>query len=385
MSTGYSLHAYGEMVLDQPRMNAYVEALRCAVTSGCRVLDIGSGPGVFSFLAHEFGAGEVVAIDPDPSIVVAQATARRNDFGTIEFIEDVSTSLVGVEPFDVIISDLRGSLPFFESHIDAIADARERLLTPGGTMIPLADEIHGALVNAPDLYRPIDEPWRRNDIGLDLSPVREVMINQRRRVDVSDEVLATEPQCWTRLDYGEVTSADSDAQGTLRWTCQEEFVTHGVLLWFDCDVDGTNAYSNRPGERQSVYGQTFFPWQEPLAVPNGHDVVVSLSASSVNGTYVWAWDIAMSETPGGDPVRRRRQSSLHGEIVSTRELHRRRSDHVPTVESDAAADVLLLGLFDGTRDLRSIADEAVSARPDLFESEGHALARAGDLSVRYRT
>ena len=52
----YSLHFYGQMLADAPRMDAYLVALRQAVKPESVVLDLGCGPGVFALLACKLGA-----------------------------------------------------------------------------------------------------------------------------------------------------------------------------------------------------------------------------------------------------------------------------------------------------------------------------------------
>ena len=78
--TGYSVLDYGQMVGCEPRMSAYAAALRAAVTPGCTVIDIGAGPGVFSILACQFGAGSVIAIEPDDLIELLRQFAKDNGY-----------------------------------------------------------------------------------------------------------------------------------------------------------------------------------------------------------------------------------------------------------------------------------------------------------------
>ena len=47
----YRVVDYGDMIADAVRMNAFVAALRAAVTPGCVVVDIGTGTGIFALLA----------------------------------------------------------------------------------------------------------------------------------------------------------------------------------------------------------------------------------------------------------------------------------------------------------------------------------------------
>src|SRR5438876_9658674 len=110
----YSSLNYGSMVSDSLRINAYANALRRVVTRDSVVLDIGTGPGFFAVLACQLGARRVIAIEPDSVIEIARKVAVANQYGDrIQFIRDLSFNVCLTEPADVIISDLRGILPWF--------------------------------------------------------------------------------------------------------------------------------------------------------------------------------------------------------------------------------------------------------------------------------
>src|SRR5687768_6067497 len=140
----YSVHFYGQMLADTSRMEAHSAALRRAVRPDSVVLDLGCGPGVFALLACKFGARRVYAVEPDSTITIAREAAVANGFADrIEFFQALSTEVTLPELATVIISDLRGVLPWFQQHIPAIIDARKRLLAPGGTLIPGRDFVWG--------------------------------------------------------------------------------------------------------------------------------------------------------------------------------------------------------------------------------------------------
>jgi len=192
--TGYQVTSYGDMITCEPRMSAYAEALREAITSGCSVIDIGAGSGIFSLLACKYGAGSVVAIEPDDSVEVLRASAATNAYDDrITVFQGVSTDYLG-PPADVIVSDIRGCLPLFEHHIATIVDARSRLLAPGGRMIPARDRLQAALVHDPDFYRPNIEPWLDNAFGLDLSDGHRFAVNQWRKASFTPIDLMSAPQ-----------------------------------------------------------------------------------------------------------------------------------------------------------------------------------------------
>ncbi len=138
-------------------------------------------PVFFSLYACRLGAARVHAVDPDIALEVARAAAVANDLNErITFHSALSTDLV-IDPLaDVIVSDLRGVLPLLQHHIAAIADARRRLLAPGGVLIPVRDHLYASLINDPKLYARHAEPWTRNDFGLDLTAGHLYVVNNWR-------------------------------------------------------------------------------------------------------------------------------------------------------------------------------------------------------------
>src|SRR5437667_3272588 len=201
----YSLGAYGSMIADRVRMEAYTEALRRTVRKGSVVVEIGTGPGVFAVLACQLGAERVYAIEPSEIIQVAREIASANGCANkIEFFEDLSNRVTIPTRADVVFSDLRGILPFFQRHIPAIVDARQRFLAPGGTMIPRKDTLWAAIVEAPKPYEQLVGPWEKNPLGQDLGPARLLAVNNFEKVRLSPGQLLTDRGLWATLDYASI-------------------------------------------------------------------------------------------------------------------------------------------------------------------------------------
>src|SRR5215218_96635 len=209
----YSLHFYGQMLADAPRMDAYAAALRDTVKPDSVVMDLGSGPGVFALLACKLGARRVYAVEPENAIGLAREAAAANGCADrIEFFENLSTEITLPEPATIIVSDLRGVLPWFQQHLPSIIDARRRLLACGGVLIPRRDILWAAVVEAPDRYEEITGPWQHNPFELDLSAGTRLVTNTWRKTLLKPEQLLTEPMCWTTIDYYEVDSPDIRAE-----------------------------------------------------------------------------------------------------------------------------------------------------------------------------
>src|SRR6185437_16151653 len=95
----YSLHFYGQMLADAPRMDAYAAALRRLVRPDSVVMDLGCGPGVFALLACKLGARRVYAVEPNNVIGLAREVAVANGLADrIEFFESLSTEITLPEP-----------------------------------------------------------------------------------------------------------------------------------------------------------------------------------------------------------------------------------------------------------------------------------------------
>ena len=285
----YSLHFYGQMLADEPRMEAYAAALRQVVKPDSVVMDLGCGPGVFALLACQLGARRVYAVEPENVIGLAREAAAANGFADqIEFFEKLSTEVTLPEPADLIVSDLRGVLPWFQQHLPSIIDARKRLLACGGVLIPCRDILWAALVEAPEQYEELIGPWSRNSFDLDLSSGARLITNTWRKAHLKPEQFLAEPVCWTAVDYYEVESVDKQAE--ISWRVARHGTAHGVAVWFDSELTDNIRFSNHPGAPRMIFGQGLFPFSNPVAVNEGDQIKLRLEARMIEDDYVWRWN-----------------------------------------------------------------------------------------------
>jgi protein arginine N-methyltransferase 1 len=311
----YSLHFYGQMLADAPRMDAYTAALRRAVKPDSVVLDLGCGPGVFALLACKFGARRVYAVEPDNVIGIAREAAVANGYADrIEFFESLSTDITLPQLPTVIISDLRGVLPWFEQHIPSIIDARERLLARGGVLIPRRDVLWAAIVEAPEQYEDLVGPWKRFD--LDLSAGERLITNTWRKSYLKPEQLLVDPVCWTTIDYYEVKNADVRAE--ISWRAARNGTAHGIAVWFDSELADDVSFSNHPAAPKMIYGVGLFPFSQRVAIMEGERIELRLAANLVQDGYVWRWDTAFFAGTGVKASFK--QSTFYGVPLSLAQL-----------------------------------------------------------------
>ncbi len=379
----YDLGSYGSMVADRVRVDAYSQALRKTVREGSVVVEIGTGPGIFAVLACQLGASRVYAIEPSAIIQVAREVAAANGCADkIEFFEELSSRVALPTRADVILSDLRGVLPLFERHVQAIVDARSRFLKPGGILIPRKDTVWAAIVEAPKAFGEFVDPWDHNPFGQDLSAARRLIVNSIQKVRVRPDQLLTAHGLWTTFDYGSVE--DPNVRGNLDWRVERAGIGHGILVWFDADLAEGIGFSNAPSAPETIYGSLLFPWTQPVSLAFGQAVGVSLEAKLVENDYVWRWTTRIEPLEGSAaPLIHFEQSQLSGEALSASQLHKMATDYVPRLSEEGHLRRRTFELMDGKVCLEEIARRLATEFPQRFATWEQALSYAGMISHEY--
>ena len=380
----YSVVAYGEMVADRIRTDAYARALRLATAPGMTILDIGTGAtGILAILACKHGAERVYAVEPDDSIHLAREIARANGYADrITFIQGLSTAVELPQKVDVIVSDLRGILPMHQRHVPAIMDARERLLSPGGKLIPQQDRLWAALAEAPGLYQRYLDPWSDGAHGVDLKAGRRLATNTWRKGRVAAGELLTAPACWATLDYRSIQR--SEVYGEIRSPVLREGTAHGLCVWFEAVLVEGVELSNAPGAPELIYGQAFFPLAEPTPVCVGDAVEIDIRADLVAEDYVWRWATRIVGQGSPPAVKAEfKQSTFFGAPLSLGRLRKRAANHVPSLSADGQVRSFALSLMDGRTSLERIAEQLAARFRDRFGDSRDALAVVADLSEKY--
>ena len=377
----YSLRDYGDMIADRERFEAYRKAISHTVRPGDVVLEIGCGPGVFALLACQAGARMLYAVDSEEIAHFARELAAANGFaGRMEFIQSDSRKLQLPERVNVIVSDIRGSLPFFGHAIASIEDARQRLLAPGGRLIPQRDTLKAAVIDASDFYSKLVTPWLQSTPSLNLAPCLPLLLNGSYSSHFNSEQLLTEPQTWAVLDYS--AGAKACAAAELNFSVARAGKAHGVCLWFETELLDAIGYSSGPGSRKTIYGQVFLPWLEVVPVQQGQQIFVNLKTNLVGQEYVWRWETKICGN-GNGTGRHFQQSTFQGANFTPQALRRRAADFVPALSDEGLADRWLLQAMDGKSSLQQIAQGAARQFPTIFPRWEDALRRAADLAAQF--
>jgi protein arginine N-methyltransferase 1 len=376
----YSIVDYGRMIADDVRMDAFARALKQAVRPGSVVADIGTGTGIFALLACRFGARRVFAIEPNDAIEVAREIAAANGYrDRIEFFQARSTDVTLPERADVIVSDIGGALPWHERHIQAIADARERLLAPGGVLIPCRDTAWTAAIEAPVAYGEITDGWTYGDF--DMSAARHLVVNNWRTCRLQPADLLTRPERWGDTDYATVTQPNVRAAITARVV--RPGTGHGLAAGFDRTVGGGIRLSNAPDAPDAIrprhiYGIAFFPWPRPVDVMPGDVVSIEMKADFVGDDYVWSWNTrVLRQGDASAVIGEFDQTTFYGAPLSPAQIRKRAASYLPTLNEEGRAVCLVLESMRRRVPLSQIGERLLEEFPGRFASPADALSYAG--------
>jgi type I protein arginine methyltransferase len=377
----YSLRMFGRMISDSARFDAYAKAISRSVRHGSVVAEIGCGPGVFALLACRAGAKRVYAIEIDDIIDVARQVAGANGFtDRIQFFQNNSRKVELPERVDVIVSDIRGVLPFFDGALASLRDAKERFLTPNGVMIPRRDVVKAAITECEEIYSELVAPWSTCVPGTELSIPLRLELNTVHGVRIKSEQLMSDPQELCTLDY--MGNPGPNASAELAFRASRSGTAHGICMWFETELYEDIGFSSAPGSPTIIYGQLFLPWLEPVVIEEGQEILVKLHANLVGSDYIWRWETEIAGADDGKKVHFQ-QSSFEGTQVSSRTLRRHAVDHVPVLTAEGEAERFLLGAMDGCASLEEIAKRAAERFPEVYSSHEDAFQHVTELAQKF--
>lgn len=289
----YSVRDYLAMLADQPRWQAHIQALDQALRPGMQVVEIGSGLSTLAAEALRRGASLVHCIEPNSVIHTARdLIAGLGLSDRVVFHQALSQDVSIPDRVDLVIGDTRGITPLYESHLKIMMDARDRLLQPGGALIPGRDRLWAAPIACPTLWSEATGILTRLPRGLDLEKLalhthsKPVRIGSEHAVQMLNRAAQ-----WATIDYQTITSADVSGccsfQAGLAGEC------HGFAVWFSAELLPGVGYDNSPERRDSIYGQLYFPLSQPLSLQAGDEIRLEIKANPLAGAYFWRWTTAV--------------------------------------------------------------------------------------------
>lgn len=292
----YAFPAYASMLTDRMRVAAFREAITRTVTREHAILELGAGPGLFAVMAALQGAAKVYAIDPNPLVALAGLAAERNGVADrVDIHQCLSTKWTPGHPLDVVIHDLRGTLPFFRGNLRALNDVRSRM-APRATWIPACDRVYAALVACPAIRSELIDVWQDCDGSINAETYTTTAVNHWYKSKLKPEMIVSETRLLTTIDYASISACDLNASAS--WTATTSVKADGVAAWFESTLAEGVQYTSGPENPSSTYGQAFFPFPRPLTLASGDVIHWTLHAMDTGSDYIWWWNTKATSATG---------------------------------------------------------------------------------------
>ena len=362
------------------RLTLLQRAIARTVKPGDIVLDLGTGTGILAFIACLAGARKVYAIEREPVVELARLVSRENGFDDrIVFLDRSSEEIDLPEPVDLIVTDTFGTWGLQKGGIQSVIDLRRRWLKPGGGLIPRSIELFLAPVEAPAVYDDCIALWDRRAFQVDLSPIRQLAVNNTYPVRLREDAFLGDP---VSIAVADLSSIEGGAfKGQTRHIVRRSGTLDGFCAWFSAELGEGLVLNNHPTSTTTNYAQEFFPAARRVAVETGDCVDLAISASAIDAID-WRWQTSIRRQNAAEPKALFDQSTFWGFPASRSQFAKLASDHVPTLSRRGEAERVLLELLAAKSPLAEIRRTLSAQCPDAFRSDQDLSSFIGEVLDR---
>jgi SAM-dependent methyltransferase len=283
---------------DEPRNRAFQAAIEKLVKPGMRVLDLGSGTGIWACVAARAGASKVVAIEFSDMAAHARETVLRNKLENV--VEVIHADIRDVDlprDFDVVIHELVGGLVWEEDMVELCAIAYDKFLKPGGILIPDIVRVYMAPWTLDDRPRP--DEWT-SVCGVDLGHMYEAELVQWRRLrraaslDVHGDAIAA-PALAHTTHLG-VDRVPIPERMRFEFVAERDVIATGVIGFMEIVLDD-QIIRTGPNDPPTNWSQFYVPADQPLALRAGERYQVTVLPRMVAENWDLQWRAIRSEPP----------------------------------------------------------------------------------------
>ena len=297
----FPLNLHQAMLEDRRRLAAFQRAIRAAVRPGDVVVDVGTGTGVLAFMAYLAGASRVVGLDRTEIVETAERVREANFPGApIEFhqIDVLSERLPRVKA-DLIVCELIGNFGLEEQIIPVMRRVRERLLAPGGRILPGYMELILAPVQCRDVQSRIDA-WAEPISGIDFSAFRGLAYDRVYHLDGERMTLLGKPDALLSIDFSSIVARPR--RMAARFEVERAGQLHGFGSWFRAVLIPGHVLQSDPRSTPTHWGQIYFPVcgadGEAIQVRPGAVVEFELTLTHRSDHTLYRWSGRVHPAPG---------------------------------------------------------------------------------------
>lgn len=293
------LYTQETMLADKVRVDAYHAAIDRYVSEGDVVIDLGTGTGILAFLAAARSPARVYAIDHSTIIDVARKVRDSNGLDRVELLQVNSRKLELPEKADVIIQEQMGHALFDERMVLNVADLRDRLLKPGGRILPSRFELYLDPVQLKDEYA-VPFAWEQRVHGVDFSVLSDLKASTTP--DHNFKLLAqsefshflTDSEPVLSFDLETANEDDLPRRFRFRRPVRTRGRVDGISVHFVARFDDEISISTSPFAARTC-------WKVPILrveareLEVGDDVEVTVDAPDLANQRTWSWRV---DVPG---------------------------------------------------------------------------------------
>lgn len=265
---------------DRRRVTRYRDALTRRVRRRT-VCELGVGHVPLGLMALQLGAERVYAVDEDPeALSYAQASVAEHGYGPDVYVTICAHpgEVTLPERADIIVAEPLSSIGFCEDTGERMALARERLLRPGGLMIPERVRCYAALAGPTQFAKQLTL-WSGELpelLGRGAESLEEIFRASPQVMTIAPSSILGQWELWRELDFEVPGSHRVIRPLVLRAT--QLGIAHGVACCFEADLGNEVTIRTFPDAAPTPWQQAFTPFQSSMRVARGDAVYVQLMA-----------------------------------------------------------------------------------------------------------
>jgi SAM-dependent methyltransferase len=357
---------------DSVKIDRYRRALGVLVTADSVVLDLGCGTGLLGLLAVQLGARRVYAVDSGSIIALAEEIAAANGASDrITHVQAMSTSVELPEQVDIVVADQLGGLAYEPGMLRYYADARQRLLKPGGAFIPDRLRLMLAPVETIEMTNEVDF-WRSSPAGLDVSAAAAYAASNVHSPQLTADNLLADPVVVREQSSSVNESFVIEAE----FVVERDGVLQGIAGMFEAVmVDGVLMSNNpRSADHMEHRWNSVYPLPELVRVSVGDRVTTSLDVSVTDERVTWKIAVDSGAAP-----RRFTGSTFFAAFLTANDVRRMSKDYVPELGAKGAVWRAGLDLVNAGLSIGELEQTLANRFPNVLTSPYKASEFVGHL------